>query len=245
LPLHPDQEPALLRRFACRNKHNTAHFGIRGADDHCHLSLLEIKGSPVLRRHTRPVGETQGTSTKAARLETIFYQADQNVPATSVRSMSGDVRGPRWSESEATIDGAFSLVSIFTGGDMVEMKNLVKEAEANPGINHLSLWRTDLAYFWVINCEAKVQDDMHYHENDDHIFMVIEGECTVRTPRKEFVLRQFDTVLLKSGESYQLCNTGAGRMLLLGAGNAGVNGQPRTRVPKIPSHIPLREPIVA
>jgi mannose-6-phosphate isomerase-like protein (cupin superfamily) len=97
----------------------------------------------------------------------------------------------------------------------------------------------------VINCRAKLQDDMHYHENDDHIFMVLEGECTVRTPRKEFVLRQFDTVLLKSGEPYQLCNTGNGRMLLLGAGNAGVNGQPRTRVPKIPSHVPVTEPIVA
>jgi len=34
---------------------------------------------------------------------------------------------------------------------MVEMKNAIKEADANPGINHLSLWRTDLAYFWVIN----------------------------------------------------------------------------------------------
>jgi hypothetical protein len=32
------------------------------------------------------------------------------------------------------------------------------------------LWRTDLAYFWVINCEGRLQDDMHYHENDDHIF---------------------------------------------------------------------------
>ena len=81
---------------------------------------------------------------------------------------------------------------------MVEMKNLVKEADANPGINHLSLWRTDLAYFWVINCEPKVQDDMHYHENDAHIFMVLEGECTVRTPHKEFVLKQHDTVMLES-----------------------------------------------
>ena len=111
---------------------------------------------------------------------------------------------------------------------MVEMKNLIKEADANPKVNHLGLWRTDLAYFWVINCDAKIQDDMHYHENDDHIFMVIEGECTVRTPHKEFVLKQFDTVLLKSGEPYQLCNTGNGRMLLLGAGNAGVDGKPRT-----------------
>src|SRR5437870_2579949 len=69
---------------------------------------------------------------------------------------------------------------------MVEMKNPIKEADAHPEINHLSLWRTDLAYFWVINCGAKLQDDMHYHENDDHIFMVLEGECTVRTPHREF-----------------------------------------------------------
>ena len=59
------------------------------------------------------------------------------------------------------------------------------------------------------------------------------------------MLQQFDTVLLKSGESYQLSDTGSGRMLLLGAGNAGVKGQPRTRVTKIHSRLPLREPIVA
>jgi uncharacterized cupin superfamily protein len=86
---------------------------------------------------------------------------------------------------------------------------------------------------------------MHYHDNDDHIFMVLEGECTVRTPHKEFVLKQFDTVLLKSGEPYQLCNSGTGRMLLLGAGNSQVDGKPRTRVPKIPSHTPMTQPVVA
>ena len=101
---------------------------------------------------------------------------------------------------------------------MVEMKNLVKEADTHPGVGHLSLWRTDLAYYWVINCEAGLQDDMHYHDNDDHIFMCVEGECTVRTPHKAFVLKQFDTVLLQSGESYQLCNTGTGRMILLRRG---------------------------
>src|SRR6266576_3476245 len=105
---------------------------------------------------------------------------------------------------------------------MVEMKNPIKEADAHPGVNHLSMWRTDLAYFWVINREGRLQDDMHYHDNDDHVFM-----------------------LLKSGEAYQLCNTGNGRMLLLGAGNSGVDGKPRTRVPKIPSHIPVTDPIVA
>ena len=115
---------------------------------------------------------------------------------------------------------------------MVEMKNPIKEADTHPGINHLSLWRTDLAYYWVINCEPNLQDDMHYHDNDDHIFMCLEGECTVR-------------VLLKSGEAYQLCNSGTGRMLLLGAGNSQVDGKPRTRVPKIPSHTQMTQPVVA
>lgn len=128
---------------------------------------------------------------------------------------------------------------------MLEMKNPIKEADAHPDVRHLSLWRTKLAYTWVINCGPGIQDDMHYHENDDHIFMVLEGECTVRTPHKEFVLHQHDTVMLESGQPYQLCNTGKGRLLLLGAGNAGVNGVARSRVPPVASHIPLKEPVVA
>jgi hypothetical protein len=34
-------------------------------------------------------------------------------------------------------------------------------------------------------------------------------------------------------------------MILLGAGNSHVDGKPRTRVPNIPSHTPIKEPIVA
>lgn len=128
---------------------------------------------------------------------------------------------------------------------MVEVKNPFEEIAARPETRHLALWKTQFSYFWVINCEARVQDDMHYHENDDHIFMVLEGECTVRTPTREHVLKQFDTILLESGEPYQLCNTGEGRLLLFGAGNAGADGKPRTRVPRRPSHIPLTDPIVA
>jgi mannose-6-phosphate isomerase-like protein (cupin superfamily) len=125
------------------------------------------------------------------------------------------------------------------------MKNPIKEADARPEIRHLSLWRTELAYAWVINCEPGIQDDLHDHENHDHIFMVLEGECTVRTPYKEFVLKQHDTVMLESKQRYQLCNTGKGTLLLLGAGNAGANGVPRSRVPDVASHTPVLEPIVA
>ena len=129
---------------------------------------------------------------------------------------------------------------------MVEMKNPIKEARAHPEIRHLSLWRTKLAYACMGDqLRTGIQDDMHYHENDDHIFMVLEGECTVRIAHKEFVLKQHDTVMLESKQPYRLCNTGKGRSLLLGAGNARVNGVPRSRVPHVASHTPAHEPLVA
>jgi hypothetical protein len=51
--------------------------------------------------------------------------------------------------------------------------------------------------------------------------------------------------MLESGKPYQLCNTGEGRLVLLGAGNAGTDGKARIRVPKMASHMPLSEPIIA
>jgi mannose-6-phosphate isomerase-like protein (cupin superfamily) len=128
---------------------------------------------------------------------------------------------------------------------MVEVKNFFQQIEDHPGIRNFKLWKTPFSTFWIINSEPKVQDDMHYHENDDHIFMVLEGEGLVRTPHKEFSMKKHDIVVLTAGQPYQLCNTGEGRLLLLGAGNAGANGKPRTRVPEIASHLPLSEPIIA
>ena len=85
---------------------------------------------------------------------------------------------------------------------------------------------------------------MHYHENDDHIFMVLEGEGLVRTPHKEFAMKKYNIVVLTAGQPYQLCNTGEGRLLLFGAGNSGANGKPRSRVPDVASYLPVSEPII-
>jgi mannose-6-phosphate isomerase-like protein (cupin superfamily) len=128
---------------------------------------------------------------------------------------------------------------------MVEVKNFFTEVERHEGTRNFKLWRTEHATFWFINSEPKVQDNMHYHENDDHMFMVLEGQGVVRTPHKEFEIKPYDMVVLTAGQPYQLCTTGEGRLLLLGAGNSGVDGKPRTRVPAIASHLPLSEPIVA
>ena len=68
----------------------------------------------------------------------------------------------------------------------------------------------------------------------------------MRTPHKEFVLKQFDTVLLKSGEAYQLCNTRQREECFFWApAMQASTASPRTRVPKILSHIPVTEPVVA
>ncbi len=128
---------------------------------------------------------------------------------------------------------------------MVEVKNPFEVANADPETRHLRLWNTEYATYWLINSEPNVQDDMHYHDNDDHIFMVLEGEGVVRTPEHEYAVKPFDIILLTSKQPYQLCNTGKGRLLLLGAGNREANGKPRFRVPKNASHMSITEPIVA
>ena len=67
---------------------------------------------------------------------------------------------------------------------MVEVKNFFQEVDSHPEVRNFKLWNTQFSTFWIINSDPKVQDDMHYHENDDHIFMVLEGEGPVRTPHK-------------------------------------------------------------
>jgi hypothetical protein len=47
---------------------------------------------------------------------------------------------------------------------MVEVKNFFQEVDSHPEIRNFKLWKTELATFWIINSDPKVQDDMHYHE---------------------------------------------------------------------------------
>lgn len=80
---------------------------------------------------------------------------------------------------------------------MVEVKNFFQEVDSHPEVRNFKLWKTEFSTFWIIKSEPKVQDDMHYHENDDHIFMVLEGEGLVRTPHKEYTMKQFDIVVIR------------------------------------------------
>jgi len=51
--------------------------------------------------------------------------------------------------------------------------------------------------------------------------VLVEGEGSVRMSRKKYTVKKFDIVVLTAGEPYQLCNTGKGRLLLLGRRELG------------------------
>ena len=128
---------------------------------------------------------------------------------------------------------------------MVEMKNPIKEADAHPEIRHFDF--TENKACLCMSDQMRTGNSRRHALSRERrsYLMVLEDECTVRTPHKEFVLKQHDTVMLESKQPNQLCNTGKGGLLLLGAGNAGVNGVPRSRVPDMASHTPVQEPVVA
>ena len=75
---------------------------------------------------------------------------------------------------------------------MVEVKNFFREVDSHPEVRNSKLWDTQFSTFCIINSNPKVQDDMHYHETDDHIFVVLEGEGSVRMPRKAYTVKKFD-----------------------------------------------------
>ena len=49
-------------------QHATGSIGIRQPGNHRHLPLLEIQGPSLLRRHPRPLGQTQRAPTQSARV---------------------------------------------------------------------------------------------------------------------------------------------------------------------------------
>ena len=81
---------------------------------------------------------------------------------------------------------------------MVEVKNSFRKSTPTRRFAISSFGRLS---FRLFGSSTPIQgpDDMHYHENDDHIFMVLEGEGLVRTPHKEYTMKQFDIVVLTAG----------------------------------------------
>lgn len=69
----------------------------------------------------------------------------------------------------------------------------------------------------VLNCyDPGTNDEMHCHPGSDHIFFVVEGECTVKGlfEGEEIRLARHQGVHIPAGYFYQLNNTGSSRLIL-------------------------------
>ena len=93
--------------------------------------------------------------------------------------------------------------------DLIEKAHKDKKREV--------VMNTKRFHSWVhVYPEPGDKDDMHCH-NADQSFYVIEGECTMRFPDGgKAVMKPGMAALIHGGDFYQLENTGAGPMILMG-----------------------------
>src|ERR687897_2758282 len=71
---------------------------------------------------------------------------------------------------------------------------------------------------WIhtkINAEGG-ENEIHTHLDEDHSFIVLEGEMTVFDEKgNEIVVRPYQGILLPKGAYYRYLNTGAGNLVVL------------------------------
>jgi len=77
-----------------------------------------------------------------------------------------------------------------------------------------------------INAEGG-ENEIHTHLDEDHSFIVLEGEMSVFDEKgNEMRLKPYQGVLLPKGAYYRYLNTGAGNLVVLRIG-AGVHNEPK------------------
>jgi mannose-6-phosphate isomerase-like protein (cupin superfamily) len=82
---------------------------------------------------------------------------------------------------------------------------------------------------WIhtkVNAEGG-ENEIHTHLDEDHSFIVLEGEMSVFDEKgNEMKLKPYQGVLLPKGAYYRYLNTGAGNLVVLRIG-AGVRNKPQ------------------
>jgi len=82
---------------------------------------------------------------------------------------------------------------------------------------------------WIhtkINAEGG-ENEIHTHLDEDHSFIVLEGEMSVFDEKgNEMRLKPYQGVLLPKGAYYRYLNTGAGNLVVIRIG-AGVRNKPK------------------
>jgi mannose-6-phosphate isomerase-like protein (cupin superfamily) len=87
----------------------------------------------------------------------------------------------------------------------------------------------ETANMWIhtkINAEGG-ENEIHTHLDEDHAFIVLEGEMSVFDEKgNEMQVKQHQGVLLPRGAYYRYLNTGEGNLVVIRIGS-GINAQPQ------------------
>lgn len=94
-------------------------------------------------------------------------------------------------------------------------------------VTQLAARTPNLSIHTKINAEGG-ENEIHTHLNQDHSFIVLEGEMTVFDEKgNEIVLKPYQGVMLPKGAYYRYVNTGAGNLVVLRVA-APVPNQPQS-----------------
>jgi mannose-6-phosphate isomerase-like protein (cupin superfamily) len=123
-------------------------------------------------------------------VETRVYRDDRNL------SNAGDEEDNRPGELRLTTR-SWQVISI---PDNVRLKR--------SGGSLIRLTRNKFVQTAINVYRPRKRDEMHCHPGSEHIFMVWQGELTVRgiNEGEEMTLKPGDLVHIKAGHYYQLCN---------------------------------------
>ena len=77
------------------------------------------------------------------------------------------------------------------------------------------------------------ENAMHYHADEDHAFIVLQGEATFHldTDDNTRVVSQWSGIMIPKGARYFFTSTGEVNLVLLRAGSPGVRGDNTRRAP--------------
>ncbi len=120
----------------------------------------------------------------------------------------------------------------------------IKGPYLSAGRTNIDLARTDLLWLsFKVNAEGG-ENAVHAHTNEDHAFVVLEGEVTFFDENGEGkVLGEYEGIMIPKGAYYRYLNTGGRNLFMLRVGaQIGSSEGPQTRLKPDGSPIPGDSP---
>lgn len=123
--------------------------------------------------------------------------------------------------------GKFSAISADNKPEFFNMRTQLVSAGRN--INPLA--ETDNLWAWIKVYASGGENTLHAHQNEDHMFIVLDGEATFFGPNgEEREVSRNQGLMLPAGTVYSFCCTSEEPLVLLRVGARAHEGDLRDRI---------------